>query len=143
MLRVQSPRLLLVWSCTNEPRRLPDYYRSEAKPIRVIMLVSTLFKLFLSDKFNHHFISALIFPPGLDLICAFYGCLYVGCVPVTIRPPHPQNLATTLPTVRMIVEVSRANLILAGPALVKLLRSREATAAAATPDARDWKVRHC
>lgn len=42
----------------------------------------------------------------------------------------------------MIVEVSRANLILAGPALVKLLRSREATAAAATPDARDWKVKY-
>ncbi|GIY21701.1 disco-interacting protein 2 homolog C [Caerostris extrusa] len=47
---------------------------------------------------------ALIYPPGLDLICAFYGCLYVGVVPVTIRPPHPQNLQTTLPTVRMIVD---------------------------------------
>lgn len=43
--------------------------------------------------------------PGVDLIAAFYGCLYCGCVPVTVRPPHPQNLATTLPTVRMIVEV--------------------------------------
>ena len=21
---------------------------------------------------------ALVYPPGLDLICAFYGCLYVG-----------------------------------------------------------------
>lgn len=21
---------------------------------------------------------ALIFPPGIDLVCAFYGCLYVG-----------------------------------------------------------------
>uniref|UniRef100_K1REL9 Disco-interacting protein 2-like protein C n=1 Tax=Magallana gigas TaxID=29159 RepID=K1REL9_MAGGI len=41
---------------------------------------------------------ALIYPPGVDLIAAFYGCLYVGCVPVTIRPPHPQNIATTLPT---------------------------------------------
>ena len=42
---------------------------------------------------------------GVDLIAAFYGCLYCGCVPVTVRPPHPQNLATTLPTVKMIVEV--------------------------------------
>lgn len=42
----------------------------------------------------------------MDLIAAFYGCLYCGCVPVTVRPPHPQNLATTLPTVKMIVEVS-------------------------------------
>lgn len=43
---------------------------------------------------------------GIDLIAAFYGCLYAGCVPVTVRPPHPQNVATTLPTVKMIVEVN-------------------------------------
>uniref|UniRef100_A0A8C7LB15 Disco interacting A n=1 Tax=Oncorhynchus kisutch TaxID=8019 RepID=A0A8C7LB15_ONCKI len=48
---------------------------------------------------------ALVYPPGIDLIATFYGCLYAGCVPVTVRPPHPQNLATTLPTVKMIVEV--------------------------------------
>lgn len=44
-------------------------------------------------------------PVGIDLIVAFYGCLYAGCVPITVRPPHPQNIATTLPTVKMIVEV--------------------------------------
>lgn len=44
---------------------------------------------------------------GIDLIAAFYGCLYAGCVPITVRPPHPQNIATTLPTVKMIVEVTR------------------------------------
>lgn len=43
---------------------------------------------------------------GIDLIATFYGCLYAGCVPVTVRPPHPQNLTTTLPTVKMIVEVT-------------------------------------
>lgn len=43
---------------------------------------------------------------GIDLIAAFYGCLYAGCVPITVRPPHPQNIATTLPTVKMIVEVT-------------------------------------
>ncbi|CAK6965550.1 disco-interacting protein 2 homolog C isoform X11 [Scomber scombrus] len=49
---------------------------------------------------------ALVYPPGIDLIVAFYGCLYAGCVPITVRPPHPQNIATTLPTVKMIVEMS-------------------------------------
>uniref|UniRef100_A0A672T9Q6 Disco interacting A n=1 Tax=Sinocyclocheilus grahami TaxID=75366 RepID=A0A672T9Q6_SINGR len=49
---------------------------------------------------------ALVYPPGIDLIATFYGCLYAGCVPVTVRPPHPQNLTTTLPTVKMIVEVT-------------------------------------
>ncbi|EHH58844.1 hypothetical protein EGM_08793, partial [Macaca fascicularis] len=36
---------------------------------------------------------ALVYPPGVDLIAAFYGCLYCGCVPVTVRPPQPQNLS--------------------------------------------------
>lgn len=44
-------------------------------------------------------------PAGIDLIAAFYGSLYAGCVPITVRPPHPQNISTTLPTVKMIVEV--------------------------------------
>ncbi|CAG9855710.1 unnamed protein product [Phyllotreta striolata] len=45
---------------------------------------------------------ALIFPPGLDLICAFYGCL-------------------------MIVDVSKSVLVLSIQAVIKLLRSKEAS----------------
>lgn len=61
---------------------------------------------------------------GVDLIAAFYGCLYVGCVPVTIRPPHPQNIATTLPTVKMIVEVSKSSAILTNSIVHKLLKTK-------------------
>ena len=42
------------------------------------------------DRLNTGDHVALIYPPGVELIAAFYGCLYVGVVPVTIRPPHPQ-----------------------------------------------------
>ena len=70
---------------------------------------------------------ALIYPPGVDLITAFYGCLYVGVVPVTIRPPHPQNLQTTLPTVRMIVDVSKSAVVLSSQQVIKLLKSKEAS----------------
>lgn len=78
---------------------------------------------------------ALIYPPGLDLICAFYGCLYVGVVPVTIRPPHPHNLHSTLPTAKMIVDVSKSVLILTTNGLAKLLKSKEASL---ITDARSW-----
>ena len=71
---------------------------------------------------------ALIYPPGVDLIAAFYGCLYVGVVPVTIRPPHPQNLQTTLPTVRMIVDVSKSQVVLSTFNVIKLLKCKEAAA---------------
>ncbi|XP_054609765.1 disco-interacting protein 2 homolog C isoform X1 [Dunckerocampus dactyliophorus] len=78
---------------------------------------------------------ALVYPPGIDLIVAFYGCLYAGCVPVTVRPPHPQNISTTLPTVKMIVEVSRSVCVMTTQVISKLLRSKEASAAV---DVRTW-----
>ncbi|XP_061110380.1 disco-interacting protein 2 homolog C-like, partial [Conger conger] len=78
---------------------------------------------------------ALVYPPGIDLIAAFYGCLYAGCVPITVRPPHPQNIATTLPTVKMIVEVSRSACVMTSQVICKLLRSKEASAAV---DVRTW-----
>uniref|UniRef100_A0A8C7L1T5 Disco-interacting protein 2 homolog Ba n=1 Tax=Oncorhynchus kisutch TaxID=8019 RepID=A0A8C7L1T5_ONCKI len=59
----------------------------------------------------------LLYPPGIDLIAAFYGCLYAGLIPVTVRPPHPQNLA-----------VSKAACILTTQPLMRILRSREAAA---------------
>uniref|UniRef100_A0A673CD97 Disco-interacting protein 2 homolog Bb n=1 Tax=Sphaeramia orbicularis TaxID=375764 RepID=A0A673CD97_9TELE len=70
----------------------------------------------------------LLYPPGIDLIASFYGCLYAGCVPVNVRPPHPQNLAATLPTVRMIIDVSKAACILTTQNLMRTLRSKEAAA---------------
>uniref|UniRef100_A0A3Q3GNC7 Disco-interacting protein 2 homolog B-A-like n=1 Tax=Kryptolebias marmoratus TaxID=37003 RepID=A0A3Q3GNC7_KRYMA len=70
----------------------------------------------------------LLYPPGIDLIAAFYGCLYAGCVPVNVRPPHPQNLSATLPTVRMIIDVSKAACILTTQNLMRTLRSKEAAA---------------
>ncbi|XP_069887003.1 disco-interacting protein 2 homolog A-like isoform X3 [Dipodomys merriami] len=78
---------------------------------------------------------ALVYPPGVDLIAAFYGCLYCGCVPVTVRPPHPQNLGTTLPTVKMIVEVSKSVCVLSTQAITRLLKSKEAATAV---DIRTW-----
>ncbi|XDV31205.1 hypothetical protein PO909_033951, partial [Leuciscus waleckii] len=80
---------------------------------------------------------ALVYPPGIDLIATFYGCLYAGCVPVTVRPPHPQNLTTTLPTVKMIVEVSKSVCILTTQAIMKLLKSKEAAAAV---DVKAWPL---
>ncbi|XP_058480227.1 disco-interacting protein 2 homolog C isoform X2 [Solea solea] len=78
---------------------------------------------------------ALVYPPGMDLIAAFYGCLYAGCVPITVRPPHLQNITTTLPTVKMIVEVSRSVCVMTTQLISKLLRSKEASA---TVDVRTW-----
>nr|XP_018668928.1 disco-interacting protein 2 homolog C isoform X1 [Ciona intestinalis] len=72
---------------------------------------------------------ALLFPPSVDLTAAFYGCLYAGCVPIPVRPPHMKSIAATLPTVRMVVEVSKVAAVLSWASVIKLLRSKEAIAA--------------
>ena len=43
---------------------------------------------------------------------------------MTIRPPHPQNITTTLPTVKMVVEVSKANAVLTVTSVVRMLKSK-------------------
>uniref|UniRef100_A0A7N8WQL5 Disco-interacting protein 2 homolog C-like n=1 Tax=Mastacembelus armatus TaxID=205130 RepID=A0A7N8WQL5_9TELE len=87
---------------------------------------------------HQHFqfsLPVILCPVGIDLIAAFYGCLYAGCVPITVRPPHPQNISTTLPTVKMIVEVSHSACVMTTAVICKLLRSKEAMA---TVDIRNW-----
>jgi thioester reductase-like protein len=38
----------------------------------------------------------LVYPPGLELIVAFYACARVGVVPVPVYPPAPMNLQAGL-----------------------------------------------
>ncbi|CAF1064496.1 unnamed protein product, partial [Didymodactylos carnosus] len=76
-------------------------------------------------KQNDHI--ALLYPPSVDLVSAFYACLYIGVIPVAIRPPHAQNLSSTLSTVKMTVELSHSKIILTNSIIGKLLRCKEAS----------------
>ncbi|AFY79258.1 acyl-CoA synthetase (AMP-forming)/AMP-acid ligase II [Pleurocapsa sp. PCC 7327] len=40
----------------------------------------------------------LIYPPGIDYIVAFFGCLYAGVIAVPAYPPRPNRSATRLQT---------------------------------------------
>src|SRR5919206_903896 len=45
----------------------------------------------------------LLYPPGLEYIAAFFGCLYAGAIAVPAYPPHPVRLDRSLPRLRAIV----------------------------------------
>uniref|UniRef100_A0A8C0JFF5 Disco interacting B n=1 Tax=Chelonoidis abingdonii TaxID=106734 RepID=A0A8C0JFF5_CHEAB len=80
----------------------------------------------------------LLYPPGKVMLALIFACIQaVVCWlhSVTVRPPHAQNLTATLPTVRMIVDVSKAACILTTQTLMRLLKSREAAAAV---DVKTW-----
>ncbi len=62
---------------------------------------------------------ALLYPPGIELIAAFYGCLYVGMVPVIIRPPLMTNLPGSLPTIKLTLQISNSRAILSSNIVLK------------------------
>lgn len=69
---------------------------------------------------------ALLYPAGIELIVAFYGCLYVGVVPVVIRPPMLTNLPATMPTMKLTLEISNCRAILTCHPVLRVLKSKEA-----------------
>ncbi|WP_255653948.1 non-ribosomal peptide synthase/polyketide synthase [Corallococcus sp. EGB] len=56
--------------------------------------------------------AVLLYPPGLDYVAGFFGCLYAGLVAVPAYPPDPSRLERTLPRLRAIIEDSRASVVL-------------------------------
>src|SRR5215203_234313 len=72
----------------------------------------------------------LLYPPGLDFITAFYGCLYGGVVAV---PCYPPRLNRTLARLLAIVEDSQCRALLAPAAL----RARSAAMMAQAPGLAD------
>ena len=45
----------------------------------------------------------LLYPPGVEFIAAFFGCLYAGIIAVPAYPPQPSQLARTLPRLLSIL----------------------------------------
>ncbi|HEX8185281.1 MAG TPA: amino acid adenylation domain-containing protein, partial [Blastocatellia bacterium] len=54
----------------------------------------------------------LLYPPGLDFIAAFFGCLYAGIVAVPAYPPDPARPNRTLPRLQAIVADAQATVAL-------------------------------
>src|SRR5436305_6357440 len=60
----------------------------------------------------------LLYPPGLEFVAAFLGCLYAGAVAV---PAYPPRSARTLPRLLSIVADARPRFALTEAALVPQL----------------------
>ncbi|MBX3434720.1 MAG: AMP-binding protein [Pirellulales bacterium] len=66
--------------------------------------------------------AALVFPPGLDFIAAFFGCLYAGVVPVPATYPKPRRPS---PRLDAIVADCQAAAILTTAATVDTVQLAE------------------
>ncbi|QRO01345.1 amino acid adenylation domain-containing protein [Archangium violaceum] len=62
----------------------------------------------------------LLYPPGLDYIAGFFGCLAAGVVAVPAYPPDPSRLGRTLPTLRAIIQDAQAHVVLTTSAILSM-----------------------
>jgi acyl-CoA synthetase (AMP-forming)/AMP-acid ligase II/acyl carrier protein len=60
----------------------------------------------------------LLYPPELEYISAFFGCLYAGAIAVPAYPPDPMRLGRTLPRLQGIIDDAGADVVLTTSALL-------------------------
>jgi acyl-CoA synthetase (AMP-forming)/AMP-acid ligase II len=65
----------------------------------------------------------LLYPPGLDFIAGFFGCLYAGVVAVPVYPPHPARLDRTLPRFLAIARDAQPVAVLTSSELLPVAES--------------------
>ncbi|MGW8226415.1 MAG: AMP-binding protein, partial [Anaerolineales bacterium] len=63
----------------------------------------------------------LLYPPGLDYIATFFGCLYAGVVAV---PAYPPRLNRPVPRIQAIVADSHAKVALTTSSILENIESR-------------------
>src|SRR5215213_6130512 len=54
----------------------------------------------------------LLYPPGLDFVEGFFGCLYAGVLAVPAYPPHFAKLNRNLPRLQAIIADAQADFVL-------------------------------
>ena len=54
----------------------------------------------------------LLYPPGLDFIAAFFGCLYAGAIAIPAPPPDPARLKHTVPRLLAIAQDAQASFVM-------------------------------
>jgi acyl transferase domain-containing protein/acyl-CoA synthetase (AMP-forming)/AMP-acid ligase II/acyl carrier protein len=65
----------------------------------------------------------LLYPPGLEFIKAFFGCLYAGAVAVPVYPPHPVKPAKALHRLERIIADSKPKFILTTRPIMQALQA--------------------
>lgn len=59
----------------------------------------------------------LLYPPGVEFLVGFFGCLYAGLVPIPAPPPDVARLKRTLPRLLAILDDADSQLILTTEAI--------------------------
>ena len=64
----------------------------------------------------------LLYPPGLEYISGFFGCLYADVIAVPAYPPDPNRLNRSLPRLQAIVNDSESTVALTTDSILYMIR---------------------
>ncbi len=64
----------------------------------------------------------LLYPPGLDYIVGFFGCIYANVIAVPAYPPDPNRLNRSLPRLEAIVNDSKTTIALTTDSILYMIR---------------------
>jgi len=118
---------LLKWRAATQPNeRAYTYLKDDHKTIemtygeldaRARALATTLQRKGLE---GHR--ALLLYPPGLDYIVGFFGCLYANVIAVPAYPPDPNRLNRSLPRLQAIVNDSKTTIALTTDSILYMIR---------------------
>ncbi len=119
---VQSLNELFLWRCGREPQALAyAFVRDDLALTEQFTYEEFARKVNILAKGLHRQAAPgsrvlLLFPPGLDIACAFWACIVAGLVPVPAPAPDPLRLKYSLPRLRSIFHDAAASLVLTATA---------------------------
>src|SRR6266542_6882715 len=100
---------ILRWRANNQPDQLAYRFLADGEFDEVVLNYKDLDRLarsiagLLQSSTTAGDRILLLFPPGLEFIAAYFGCLYAGVIAIPAYPPHPARLERTLPIILGIV----------------------------------------
>ena len=121
---------ILRWRSKNQPYRLAYRFLVDGEYDEVVLTYGELDRrarsigalLQASARVGDR--ALLLFPPGLDFIAAYFGCLYAKVIAIPVAPPHPARPERTMPIIRRIAANSKPSVALLPSALFNGLKSQ-------------------
>ena len=123
---------ILRWRAKNQPHRLAYRYLTDGEYDEVVLTYEDLDRrarsigALLQSSASSGDRALLLFPPGLDFIAAFFGCLYAKIIAVPSYPPHPARLERMLPIIRGIAANATPAVALLSTSLFDVIKSQNA-----------------
>ena len=130
---MQAPTSLvdvLQWRARNQPHQLAYRFLTDGEYDEIVLNYEELDRqarsigALLQSSVKEGDRIILLFPPGLEFITAYFGCLYAKAIAVPAYPPHPARLEISLPNIRRIATDADAPAVLLNSILYNAINNR-------------------